>query len=214
MDPCQPSDSGGGEPHSRGGEVPAAVGPLPPGAYGATNDTATKQLATLEVQVPASGAEMADPEATLRRAANVLARLRTPWSSEGYAGPRDPGRIRTTGRDQRSAAHMANHGRARRPRNLDTIPSARPLDTHPGNASAGKRRPACWRDSHAIGRLEQNGQFGPFAVVLGQELFLVAQTPDMQSPILLQDRIIPFLGGGPLLRYSTLDDWKDSAAWS
>jgi uncharacterized linocin/CFP29 family protein len=59
--------------------------------------------------------------------------------------------------------------------------------------------------SNAIGQLEQNGQFGPFAAVLGQRLFLVAQTPDWSSLVLPQDRIIPFLGGGPLLRSSTLD---------
>ena len=48
--------------------------------------------------------------------------------------------------------------------------------------------------------------FGPFAVVLGQQLFLVAQTPEPGSLVLPQDRIIPFLGGGPLLRSSTLDE--------
>ena len=62
--------------------------------------------------------------------------------------------------------------------------------------------------SDAIGLLEQNGHFGPFAAVLGQRLFLVAQTPDVGSLVMPQDRIIPFLGGGPLLRSSTLDDWN------
>jgi hypothetical protein len=62
--------------------------------------------------------------------------------------------------------------------------------------------------SAAIGRLEGNGHFGPFAVVLGQRRFLVAQTPDPASLVLPQDRIIPFLGGGPLLRSSTLDDFN------
>jgi hypothetical protein len=55
--------------------------------------------------------------------------------------------------------------------------------------------------------LEGRGQFGPFATVLGQGLFAVAQTPDPGSLVLPQDRIIPFLGGGPLLRSSTLDDF-------
>jgi uncharacterized linocin/CFP29 family protein len=59
--------------------------------------------------------------------------------------------------------------------------------------------------SAAIGALEANGHFGPFAVVLGQGLFLIAQTPDPGSLVLPQDRIIPFLGGGSLLRSSTLD---------
>ena len=45
-------------------------------------------------------------------------------------------------------------------------------------------------------------------MVLGQGLFLVAQTPDLGSLVLPQDRIIPFLGGGPLLRSSTLDAFR------
>jgi hypothetical protein len=58
--------------------------------------------------------------------------------------------------------------------------------------------------SDAIGQLEGHGRFGPFAVVLGQHLFLIAQTPNVGSLVLPQDRIIPFLGGGSLLRSSTL----------
>ena len=60
----------------------------------------------------------------------------------------------------------------------------------------------------AIGHLEATGHFGPFAVVLDQQLFLVAQTPS-PSLVLPQDRITPFLGGGPLLRSSTLN-----ASWA
>jgi uncharacterized linocin/CFP29 family protein len=63
--------------------------------------------------------------------------------------------------------------------------------------------------SGAIGDLERHGHFGPFAVTLGQKLFLVAQTPDVGSLVMPQDRIIPFLGGGPLLRSSTLDAFKE-----
>ena len=60
--------------------------------------------------------------------------------------------------------------------------------------------------SNAIGQLEGHGHFGPFAAVLGQGLFLVAQTPNPAGSLVLpQDRIIPFLGGGSLLRSSTLD---------
>lgn len=58
--------------------------------------------------------------------------------------------------------------------------------------------------AQAIGLLEAQGQFGPFAVVLDQALFLVAQTPTA-ALVLPQDRILPFLGGGPLLRSSTLN---------
>jgi hypothetical protein len=58
--------------------------------------------------------------------------------------------------------------------------------------------------------LEGRGHFGPFAVVLSQELFLTAQTPvnilgrSGTPSAVPQERILPFLGGGPLLRSSTL----------
>src|SRR4029077_2513794 len=57
--------------------------------------------------------------------------------------------------------------------------------------------------SRAIARLEDDGHFGPFALVLGNDLFVVAQSPS-PSLVLPQDRIIPFLGGGSLIRSSTL----------
>ena len=44
--------------------------------------------------------------------------------------------------------------------------------------------------------------------MLDQALFLVAETPDRRSLVLPQDRIIPFLGGGPMLRCSALDEWS------
>jgi uncharacterized linocin/CFP29 family protein len=59
--------------------------------------------------------------------------------------------------------------------------------------------------SAAIGTLEANGHYGPFALVLGQKLFKALQTPDENSLVLPQDRVIPFLGsGGTLLRSTTL----------
>ena len=58
--------------------------------------------------------------------------------------------------------------------------------------------------AQAILQLETRGQFGPYALVLGPGLFLIAETPDLSSLVLPQDRIIPFLGGGSLLRSSAL----------
>jgi uncharacterized linocin/CFP29 family protein len=58
--------------------------------------------------------------------------------------------------------------------------------------------------SYSIGVLEGKGHLGPFAVVLGHEYFTDVQTPNRHSLVLPQDRIIPFLGGGSLLRSSTL----------
>jgi uncharacterized linocin/CFP29 family protein len=57
--------------------------------------------------------------------------------------------------------------------------------------------------SGAIGELEADYHLGPFAVALGERYFDAVQTPN-GSLVLPQDRILPFLGGGPLLRSSTL----------
>ena len=40
--------------------------------------------------------------------------------------------------------------------------------------------------------------------MLDQDLFLLAVTPNPNSMVMPQDRLMPFLGGGPLLRSSTL----------
>jgi hypothetical protein len=57
--------------------------------------------------------------------------------------------------------------------------------------------------SAAIGQLEQGFHLGPFACVLDQGFFNAVQTPDV-SLVLPQDRILPFLGGGALMRSSVL----------
>jgi len=55
-----------------------------------------------------------------------------------------------------------------------------------------------------ITRLEARGHLGPFALVLGSDLFTTAYTP---TPALVMpaDRIIPHLAGGSLLRSSTIN---------
>ncbi|MBV6521674.1 MAG: hypothetical protein MNPFHGCM_01818 [Gemmatimonadaceae bacterium] len=55
----------------------------------------------------------------------------------------------------------------------------------------------------AIQQLEGQGHYGPFACVLGNALFLDANTPSRGSLVLPSDRITPFLNG-PLLRSSTV----------
>ena len=48
------------------------------------------------------------------------------------------------------------------------------------------------------------GHYGPFACVLGNDLYRGVISPDRNSLVLPSDRIIPFLDGGPLLRASTV----------
>lgn len=167
-------------------------------------DTDTIMLPTLQVKVHLRGAQMADPELTsvlamFQRAANLLARLEDalifngqPGESQPPAGgPRNIWEVRGGKKSRGLLAADADLGGADAP----SIPV--PAD--------GELLVAAVSDS--IGKLEGNGHFGPFAVALGQKLFLAAQTPN-RSLVLPQDRIIPFLGGGPLLRSSTLPDNK------
>jgi uncharacterized linocin/CFP29 family protein len=185
----------------------------PPGQL-AIDDRDTARLATLQVMVPVRNAQMADPElssalALFRRAANVVARLEDAVVFRGLApDPMVPG------------GHAPPAGLFGLPRiwqitgALDArgIWTPFPPPVPPIFMPATPPPPAVRGEelvigiSDAIGQLEQNGQFGPFAAVLGQRLFLVAQSPDPGTLVLPQDRIIPFLGGGPLLRSSTLDE--------
>jgi uncharacterized linocin/CFP29 family protein len=173
------------------------------------DDRDTMRLATLQVQVPIRNAQMADPEMTsvlaiFRRAANVVARLEDAVVFRGLApggtAPQGgvvgvPGIWRITGAQEASGL-WARTGPRWWVQVNESPPSLR------GHAIVRAV-------SAAIGVLERNGHFGPFAVILGQTLFLVAQTPDVGSLVMPQDRIIPFLGGGSLLRSSTLDDLNE-----
>jgi uncharacterized linocin/CFP29 family protein len=173
------------------------------------DDRDTMRLATLQVQVPIRNAQMADPEMTsvlaiFRRAANVVARLEDAAVFRGLApggtAPQGgvvgvPGIWRITGAQEASGL-WARTGPRWWVQVNESPPSLR------GHAIVRAV-------SAAIGVLERNGHFGPFSVILGQTLFLVAQTPDVGSLVMPQDRIIPFLGGGSLLRSSTLDDLNE-----
>jgi uncharacterized linocin/CFP29 family protein len=159
------------------------------------------QLATLQVRVSVRGAQMADPElrsvlALFRRAANVLGRLEDAIVFNGQIGPNEGP---WSGAPPRGEPPYI-------------------WQVHGGQESRGLFNPAADEQlvflvrgeydmvtavAAAIGRLEQVGYFGPFAVVLGQEFFLSAQTPSI-GLVLPSDRIIPFLGGGPLLRSTVL----------
>jgi hypothetical protein len=55
----------------------------------------------------------------------------------------------------------------------------------------------------AINKIEAHGHYGPFACVLGSDLYQAANTPNM-SLVLPSDRITSFLDGGVLRRSSVL----------
>lgn len=184
----------------------------PPKQPGFTvDDLGILKLSTLQVKVFLRGAQVADPDLTsaliaFRRAANVLARLEDgiifrgqegaskgpkgwpkvaptsgpPWEVRG--GQKTPGLLQAAKdlKDPKSIVEVA--GKA--PANGDALVSA---------------------ISKAIGILENKYHLGPFACVLDQEYFNSAQTPNEHSLVLPSDRILPFLGGGSLLRSSVLE---------
>jgi uncharacterized linocin/CFP29 family protein len=187
-------------------------------------DKNTTQLATLQLSVRVRGEQLADPEmgsvlTLFRRAANVIARLEDALVFNGFVGydPDYPGNAGNPALPYNSpnAGEQIWGGKAAglllEP-NSTGAPTLTPNENievyNDGNDVVDKV-------VRAIGDLEGSGHFGPFAVVLSQDLFSTVQTPVHVASILArdghtgpssvpQDRIVPFLGGGPLLRSSTL----------
>jgi uncharacterized linocin/CFP29 family protein len=173
-------------------ETPAA-----PGGEVKVKDREVIQLATLQVKVSLRAAQVADPDMSsalqvFRRAANIVARLEDAIVFRGQSdedqGP--PAKAPPGGWHVRG-------GGAYPGLQVDGPPQ------FPPNAEGSSLVTAV---SKTIGELEHAGHFGPFTVVLDQELFLLAQTPTGGALISPKDSIIPFLGGGSLLRSSTLED--------
>jgi uncharacterized linocin/CFP29 family protein len=180
-------------------------------------DTDTIKLPTLQVKVYLRGAQMADPEMTsvlalFRRAANVLARLEDAVIFNGQSAPGGDGKSNAKGGlldlpriweilgGQDNGGLLGPDPAGPEPRTRTAVPIELDSENNGRNLVAAV--------SDAIGKLEGKGHFGPFAVALDQKFFLIAQTPDDDSLVLPQDRIIPFLGGGSLLRSSTLAEHR------
>jgi uncharacterized linocin/CFP29 family protein len=168
------------------------------------DDRTTIPLPTLQVKVFLRGAQMADPDMAsalqlFRRAANVLARLEDLIVFRGQPGPDEKGGKTFAGLP--SIWEITGSQKARglysqdEQKGIEKVRQGPPPDL--GEALVGDV-------SRAIGRLESAGHFGPFAVVFDQSFFTAVQTPNKSSLVLPQDRIIPFLAGGPLLRTSAL----------
>jgi uncharacterized linocin/CFP29 family protein len=153
-------------------------------------------LTTMQVRVSLRGAQMADPKLTsalemFRRASNVLARLEDAIVFRGQTA------------EDEGPVYDAIKG-------LPAIWTVRGGKTSGGLLGESAPELANLSGVHlvhqvskTIGKLEGRGHFGPFAVILGETLFAEAQSPT-NTLVLPSDRIIPFLGGGPLLRSSTL----------
>jgi uncharacterized linocin/CFP29 family protein len=195
----------------KGGELqyePAAAPPSSPPDWQTmeVDDRSTIQLATLQVRVKLRGAQMADPNMTsamemFRRSANVLARLEDAIIFRGQTaanqGP-PPDAIKELPAIWKVTSGSKNNG-------LYGLAQAAPRALRKRAPADTKGHQIVQDVTVRIGELESRGHFGPFTVVLGQELFGDAQDPT-NNLVLPSDRIIPFLGGGQLLRSSTLPD--------
>jgi len=173
------------------------------------DDQSTMKLATLQANVFLRGAQMADPNMSsalqlLRRAANVLARAEDSIVFRGQQaqnqGP-PPSAVTGIAGLFEVRGGEGSYGLFGDP----TLPKPDRKQVHISQVAVSGL--PVWDlvpgVSDAISKLEAKGHFGPFAVALGQDFFLSVQTPT-SSLVLPQDRILPFLGGGPLVRSSTL----------
>jgi uncharacterized linocin/CFP29 family protein len=174
------------------------------------DDRTTRQLACIQVRVQLRGAQMQDPELTsalslFRQAANILARLEdgivldglqpSGLGLAGVAPPRVAAALPPVWQITSAAPNDGLYQAA--------VQAGHDVVFNPAPAHPGRRLVAAVTQS--IGDLEGRGHFGPYALVLGNDLFSIAQSSDGNGLVLPQDRIIPFLGGGSLLRSSALD---------
>jgi uncharacterized linocin/CFP29 family protein len=173
------------------------------GQHMAIDDVESLRLITVEVKVVLKSAQMADPELAsamimFRRAADIIARVEDAIIFQGLANVREkkgvdgvPPVFRITGGGDSQGL-------------LEFMPSSRNLSKL--NEIKGERAGGDLLEAivSTVGRLESSGHLGPFACVLGADLFAASVRPANGSLVLPRDSILPFLNG-PLLRSSTLE---------
>ncbi len=169
------------------------------------DDTEALRLTTIRELVYLRGAQVADPELTsaliaFRRAANQVARREDIHVFTG-SGQDD---------EEPGTGHATHAVQPRRTQGLvaaaeEFVEVDRAFSAVSAQDLARLGQTLVTAVSNAVGHLEENYHIGPFACVLGQTYFNAVQTPT-PSLVLPQDRILPFLGGGPLVRSSILPE--------
>jgi uncharacterized linocin/CFP29 family protein len=164
-------------------------------------DDATLKLITLTVKVELSGEQVADEGLSsallaFRRGANTLAQVEDDivfngWDKASKAPP-TPRSLRT------KAVVTSDH-----PLKIDGLLSVAPLDTLIAVATGQDVVDAVIR---AVSNLELASHPGPFACVLGTDLFSLVHAPNL-TMIMPADRLAPVLKG-PILRSSNIDRRK------
>jgi len=197
-------------------DIPNLAAAQPPARRLRVDSDPTLFLTTLAVNVQLRGVEVAAPDlaaalAMFRRAANYIARLEDALIFLGRSDPRTPPLMRFglgLGRpagipDVVRITGDGDVGGIFQP--LPALPNGR-LQPQPVVPPVLPPERLVSKVIAAIGNLEGNGQLGPFACVLGQELFNDSCTPTA-ALVLPRDRILPFLQG-PLVRSTTiLPNW-------
>ncbi|MBV8553323.1 MAG: encapsulin [Acidobacteriaceae bacterium] len=153
------------------------------------NDEAVLRLTTIAVNVYLNSQQIAQPDLSaaltlFRRAANYIARVEDALIFRGRAGLElhIPNVYRVTGGIPEKGLY--DYGRKVR----------LPLNTGSELLTAVAR---------GITELEDQGYVGPYALALGNDLFVAAETPDRGSLVLPSDRIRPLIEG-PMVRTGTL----------
>lgn len=175
-------------------------------------DRDTLKLATLEVRVALRSAQVADPDLNsaqtlFRRAAAMIARLEDSVIFRGlvYDPPGKKNRVAPPGGFGRVSKEIMNIHGGQPTDGLWGAHGAQGLIVGAPTKGLTQGDVFVRFVSEAIGKVEKDFHLGPFALVLDPIFFLDVQTPSPDL-VLPQDRILPFLGGGPLLRTSTLPD--------
>ena len=165
------------------------------------DDTTTLKLSTLQVKVFLRSAQVDDPGLTSAliafRQARTCSRISRTKSFSKVSRARTEGR--RTWPDEPSTPALwevqrrTGHRRSARP---GRHPAFERCSVDRRVTTLGERLVS--DVSRAVGRArKQIHHLGPFACVLGHRYFQAVQTPN-NSLELPQDRILPFLGGGPL----------------
>ena len=174
------------------------------------DDTTTKRLTTVSVNVFLKNAQMADPELAsalimFRRAAEIVARVEDAIIFNGQAGPGEGPLPRHGLQLPRPVYKISGGGAHEGLLTLDDADESNPpISFHPEDGETLGQA-----TFHAVVRaIEQicgAGHYGPFACVMGNGLFSAVTQPMPESMVLPRDSILPFLDG-PLMRSGVVPD--------
>ena len=185
---------------------PFPGGLAPPGAAPfrlAVDDRTTRPLSTISVNVFLRSTQAAQPDLSsalsmFRRAANIIARVEDAMVFNGQRARVDPRHFAPL-----PQVYTVSGGGVQWQGLFETAELLSRNQLIPGSRRDIDPEDTVQWVEEAISQLESDGHLGPYALVVGTDLFGLIHTP---TPVLVMpaDRIKPQLNGGPLLRSSTL----------